>query len=85
MLEQLVLNMDWDAMLARIRERESSLTYSEERYRALIDSLPGPAFICNQVGVMTYIAPQIEDLLGCAPADWIGSGCGPPLYKLLII
>jgi PAS domain S-box-containing protein len=66
----------WETMLARVREREASLAYSEERYRALIDSLPGPAFLCDQQGCMTYIAPQIEDLLGYTPDEWIGAdGC----------
>jgi PAS domain S-box-containing protein len=68
-----VLAGAWEAMLARVREREASLAYSEERYRALIDSLPGPAFLCNQQGLMTYVAPQIEDLLGRTPEEWIGT------------
>jgi PAS domain S-box-containing protein len=63
----------WEAMLARMREREASLVYSEERYRALLDSLPGPAFLCDQLGHMTYISPQIEDLLQITPDEWIGT------------
>ena len=66
------LTAAWQTMLARLREREERLAYSEERYRALLDSLPGPAFLCDQQGVMSYVAPQIEDLLGHSPQEWIG-------------
>ena len=62
----------WEAMLAHLREREERLADSEGRYRALLDSLPGPAFLCDEGGAMRYIAPQIEDLLGHPPQAWIG-------------
>jgi PAS domain S-box-containing protein len=62
----------WEVMIARIQEREARLVFSEERYRALIDSLPGPAFVCDQFGHMSYAAPQLEDLLTITPGEWIG-------------
>jgi PAS domain S-box-containing protein len=60
----------FDQMVKMVQERERILSESQARYQALIDSLPGPAFLSDGTGAMHFISPQIEDLLGYSPEEW---------------
>lgn len=59
-----------DLMVLRIRGREASLSESRSRYRALIESLPGPAILCDQTGRVTFVSAQLETLLGYSVEQW---------------
>ncbi len=60
----------FDRMAGKVQERENTLSESQARYRALVDSLPGPAFLSDGTGAMRFISPQIEDLVGYSPEEW---------------
>ena len=56
----------------RVRERTSELQASEQRYRALVETLRDVVFTLDEQGVFTYISPAIEPLSGFLPGDVIG-------------
>ncbi len=66
----------------KTRAREAELAYSEARYRALVNSLPGPAYLTDANGTMTFVSPQILDLLGYTSDEWLSEG-GRFLYRLV--
>ncbi|MFX1390210.1 MAG: PAS domain S-box protein [Promethearchaeota archaeon] len=53
-------------------ELEQKLKESEERYRNLIESVPFSIALINQKGVLVYINPVIEKLLGYRQDELIG-------------
>jgi PAS domain S-box-containing protein len=58
-----------------LRERsrfESALNVSEDRHRSLIETLPAITYVnpLGELGVPSYISPQIETVLGYTPAEW---------------
>jgi PAS domain S-box-containing protein len=64
-----------------------ALARSEERYRSLVERVPGVVWL-NEVDRddpgqtrCVYIAPQLRDLLGCSPEEWIAD---PDLWERVI-
>jgi PAS domain S-box-containing protein len=55
------------------RESELELHEPQERYRALAEQLPFVTYIDDAVpeGPAQYISPQIEELLGYIPEEWL--------------
>jgi PAS domain S-box-containing protein len=55
------------------RESELELHEPQERYRALAEQLPFVTYIGEAVpeGPAQYISPQIEELLGYIPEEWL--------------
>ena len=72
----------FDQMIVKVQKRETTLSNSQARYRALVDSLPGPSFLSDETGAMRFISPQIEDLLGYTPEEWV-SGDGRMWMQLI--
>lgn len=63
-------------VMANITDRklaEQNLRALEARYRMLVEQLPTMVYInpINNIGVTTYISPQIETFLGYTPKEWL--------------
>ena len=72
---------DDDARDRRAQAAEDKLRQTEERFRALVEHMPGVAYTwhvpssvdADQAGTLsTYTNPRIEDLLGFTVAEWEG-------------
>ncbi|MEX1102373.1 MAG: PAS domain-containing protein [Actinomycetota bacterium] len=57
------------------RRATDALADAEARYRSLVEQLPGVVYLWSlersDYGEGTYISPQIEDLLGFEPSEWL--------------
>ena len=55
------------------RQAVASLRDAETRYRALVEQLPLVTYVSaiDKPGFSTYVSPQIEDLLGYTPDEWL--------------
>ena len=55
------------------RQAVASLRDAESRYRALVEQLPLVTYVSaiDKPGFSTYVSPQIEDLLGYTPDEWL--------------
>lgn len=55
------------------KEAEIALLESEEKYRALVERLPGAVFLdrSDDPEKTLFISPKIEDLLGYSQGEWI--------------
>ncbi len=71
----------FNEMLDRRRESNAALREAENRYRELVENIPAAVYIQSaDTGTLTYISPQIEQLLGYTPeerlsnlnGDWLG-------------
>ena len=54
-------------------EAEQSFDEQRRRYRTLVDQLPVATFVTDPDGTMTYISPQIQEILGLTPDLMVGS------------
>ncbi len=65
------------------KKAEEALRESEAKYRALIEQLPMAVYInpANAPDFTIYISPQIENLLGYTPDEWLGD---PKLWSKLL-
>ncbi len=59
--------------LSRERAALAALRESEERFRMLIERLPGIAYIDEPGAFGRYISPQVESLLGYSRDEWLQS------------
>ncbi len=57
---------------AELEQAKEALQKSEERYRALVENLCEVVYVADEAGVITYISPAIEVLLGYCPSEVIG-------------
>ncbi|MBZ5701466.1 MAG: PAS domain-containing protein [Acidobacteriia bacterium] len=57
------------------KSADEALRTSEERYRSLVERLPGIAYIAEigASGRWYYVSPQIRDYLGYSPEEWLAS------------
>ena len=55
------------------KEIEEALEENVARYRALVEYLPATVFLdsAEKTETTQYISPQIEDLLGYTPEEWV--------------
>jgi len=55
-------------------EAEDRAREHEARYQSLVERLPGVVYRARvgRWAPITYISPQLEDLLGYAPVEWVG-------------
>jgi diguanylate cyclase (GGDEF)-like protein/PAS domain S-box-containing protein len=62
------------AAVKNLRALEQRLRDAEGRYRTLVEQIPAVTYIdaVDYAGTTLYISPQVESLLGYAPADWQG-------------
>jgi diguanylate cyclase (GGDEF)-like protein/PAS domain S-box-containing protein len=65
--------VDPRALEARIHELERRLYEAEAKYEALVEQLPAAIYVDSPdpEGPTYYVSPQIRDLLGVTPADYI--------------
>jgi PAS domain S-box-containing protein len=67
----------WESLAARERLRQS-----EERYRTLVEQLPGVTYSArlDELGSLLYISPQIEKLAGYTPQECLAD---PAIWQRL--
>ncbi|MGB2798993.1 MAG: PAS domain S-box protein, partial [Dehalococcoidia bacterium] len=53
----------------------------EEKYRVLVESIPDIIYAVDAAGVMTYVSPTIEPLLGYSQSEVIGKSFAEFLYE----
>jgi adenylate cyclase len=61
------------------RRMEGELRTVEERYRQLVENLPGIAYVWEvragaEVRTFGYVSPRIQDVLGFSPDEWRATG-----------
>jgi PAS domain S-box-containing protein len=75
----------WQGVMVDITARkaaEAGLSEAEARYRALVELLPGIAYIDPADGEgTTYISPQTTAILGYTPEDWYAD---PNLWRSIV-
>ena len=72
------LQQQSDELEQSIAERKQALTSLREadaRYRALVEELPLVTYVSalDTPGFSTYVSPQLEDLLGYTPDEWLAT------------
>ncbi|HEY7478326.1 MAG TPA: PAS domain-containing protein [Actinomycetota bacterium] len=69
--------------ITRRREAEAHVVEAEARYRALVEQTPAVVYIdpIEQGGATIYISPQVEAMLGYAPAEWYAQ---PGLWRQIV-
>jgi diguanylate cyclase (GGDEF)-like protein/PAS domain S-box-containing protein len=62
-----------DVVRADLDRAEGELREVQDRYRALVEQIPAIVYIdvADESMVTTYVSPQIEDLLGITPREYI--------------
>lgn len=66
------------AALALERNRDrSALRAAEDRYRTLVERLPAISYVAElgANGTWHYVSPQIENILGFSPEEWLSDPC----------
>lgn len=58
--------------MSQTRNMEDRLIEAENRYLDLLETLPDIIWEVNERGEFTYLSPQIRELLGYLPEEWIG-------------
>ena len=67
-------NFCWafDRMVRQLDKRAGSVAEAEERYRSMVERIPAVAYTAelSGEGKWTYVAPQIESILGFSAEEW---------------
>jgi PAS domain S-box-containing protein len=66
--------------IASMVAAEQALRQSEQRYRDLVENLNDVIYAVDTAGVITYISPRIQDLLGYAPGELLGRNMAAVVY-----
>jgi PAS domain S-box-containing protein len=67
--------------LSRVRAAEAAQRESEDRYRELVEGLPGIVYLDRPGALAKYISPQVEPLLGYKVDEWLAD---PNLWVKLL-
>jgi PAS domain S-box-containing protein len=59
-------------MVAKVSERDVALRVEKERFRALIEHAADIINVVDAEGVVRYVSPSVETVLGFPPAHYIG-------------
>ncbi|HYE38083.1 MAG TPA: PAS domain S-box protein [Methylocaldum sp.] len=59
-------------MVAKVSERDIALRVEKERFRALIEHAADIISVVDAEGVIRYVSPSVEPVLGFPPAHYIG-------------
>ena len=64
---------DYGQLLAEFRSGQELLREAEVRFKLLVETIPGVAYIAEpgEHGAWLYISPRLQQLLGYAPEEWI--------------
>jgi PAS domain S-box-containing protein len=54
------------------RDAERARREAEEKYQQLVESIPAITFATTDGLSDTYVSPQIEEILGYSPSEWLG-------------
>lgn len=67
------MTRDVGLLLAEVQSGQELLREAETRFRLLVETIPGVAYIAEpgESGAWLYISPRLEELLGYPPEDWI--------------
>jgi diguanylate cyclase (GGDEF)-like protein/PAS domain S-box-containing protein len=59
--------------LTEVKRGETAAFQADAKYRALVEHLPGITYIdpVDESDFSMYVSPQVEDLLGILPEDWL--------------
>ena len=60
---------------------ENSLRESEEKYRELVENLNDVIYAADSNGLVTYVSPAIESLVGYSPNEVLGRSFGEFIYE----
>jgi diguanylate cyclase (GGDEF)-like protein/PAS domain S-box-containing protein len=74
------LAQSFDEMAATLQQRQESLRVSEEKYRYLVEQLPGIIYAMapDEARTLLYVSPPAEDLLGFSPDEYLAD---PAIWK----
>jgi len=63
----------FDEMAEALEQRTKQLGESETRFRILVEQTPAITYVAalDELSGTLYISPQIQDLLGYSPAEWL--------------
>jgi diguanylate cyclase (GGDEF)-like protein/PAS domain S-box-containing protein len=64
---------DYDRLLRRYLSGQELLLEAETRFRLLVETIPGVAYIAapSELGEWHYISPRLRELLGFEPQEWM--------------
>jgi len=60
---------------------EKALLKSKEKYRDLVENINEIIFTVDKKGILTYVSPAVESILGYSPSDMLGKQLGEIIYK----
>ncbi|MCK4963531.1 MAG: PAS domain S-box protein, partial [Dehalococcoidia bacterium] len=63
------------------KRAEEALKESEEKYRDLVENISNIIYTIDENGVMTYISPASESILGYTPSELIDRSFADVIYK----
>ena len=63
------------------RNAERALRESEEKYRQLVESISDIVYATNEKGIIEYVSPSVEPLIGYGTAEMIGRSFAEFIYE----
>ncbi|MBW2590844.1 MAG: transporter substrate-binding domain-containing protein, partial [Deltaproteobacteria bacterium] len=60
---------------------EKALRKNEEKYRDLVENINEIIFTVDKKGLLTYVSPAVESILGYSPSEILGKQIGEIIYK----